>query len=248
MINNDSLRSIVIIPCCNNVKQLLSIMEDFTKVDVDAICIVVDCATKEQLEKLQQSAKKLVMPVFIKAQEKRMGIGFAIRAGIDFSFKGRYDIAVIMAGNGKDLPREIPRLLKPIITDGYDYIQGSRFLPGGRHVKTPIFRRIFSQLYPFIWTMFTEIRCTDVTNGFRAYRLSIFKNQKINIRQSWLDDYQLEYYIHYKALTLGYRIKEVPVSKIYPFSNKGGYSNIHPFRDWWKIVSPLIYLKLGVKH
>jgi hypothetical protein len=46
---------------------------------------------------------------------------------------------------------------------------------------------------------------------------------------------------------LGYRIKEVPVSKIYPFWHKGGYSNISPLRDWWKIVGPLIYLKLGVK-
>ena len=152
-----------------------------------------------------------------------------------------------MAGNGKDQPSEIPRLLEPILKDNYDYVQGSRFLTGGRAVKNPFLRKMFSRLFPFVWTLLTKTKCTDVTNGFRAYRLNMFNNNQINIDQSWLDGYELEYYIHYKALTLGYRTKEVPVSKIYPFSHKGGYSNISPFRDWWTIVSPLIYLKMRVR-
>ena len=80
-----------------------------------------------------------------------------------------------------------------------------------------------------------------------SYKLSLFRNQEINIKQSWLDGYGLEYYIHYKALTLGYKVKEVPVSKVYPFRHKGGYSNISPFRDWWQIVGPLLYLRIGIR-
>jgi len=152
-----------------------------------------------------------------------------------------------MAGNNKDDPREIPRLLTPILKEGYDYVQGSRFLPGGKRVKNPFLRGLFSRIYPFVWTLLTNIRCTDVTNGFRAYKLKIFSDKRINIWQSWLDSYELEYYIHYKVLTLGYKMKEVPVSKVYPYRHKGGYSNISPFRDWWKIVGPLVYLKLGIK-
>jgi hypothetical protein len=95
--------------------------------------------------------------------------------------------------------------------------------------------------------MMTNVRCTDVTNGFRSYKLELFDDERINIWQNWLDEYELEYYIHYKVLTLGYKTKEVPISKIYSHKNKGGYSQISPFRDWWKIVGPLIYLKLGVK-
>jgi hypothetical protein len=34
---------------------------------------------------------------------------------------------------------------------------------------------------------------------------------------------------------------------VYPYSYKGGYSNINPLKDWWDIISPLIYLKIGVK-
>jgi hypothetical protein len=47
---------------------------------------------------------------------------------------------------------------------------------------------------------------------------------------------------------LGYKTKEVPVSKTYSHNGRGGYSKISPLKDWWEIVGPLIYLKLGVKR
>ena len=91
------------------------------------------------------------------------------------------------------------------------------------------------------------MRCSDVTNGFRAYKASLLKDPRVNIWQDWLDGYELEYYLHYKALTLGYRFIERPVSKTYAFRNKGGYSHISPMRDWWQIVGPLFLLKMGAK-
>ena len=103
-------------------------------------------------------------------------------------------------------------------------------------------------MYPLMWNLLTNSRGTEVTNGFRAYRSSIFDDQRINIWQSWLDAYGLEYYIHYKVLTLDYKVKEVPVSKVYPYRNRGGYSNISPLKDWWDIIGPLIYLKTGAKR
>jgi dolichol-phosphate mannosyltransferase len=102
-------------------------------------------------------------------------------------------------------------------------------------------------MYPLLWSVLTKVPCTDVTNGFRAYKAEILKDERINIWQDWLDSYELEYYIHYKVLKIGYRTCEVPVSKIYPYRNKGGYSKINPFRDFWNILRPLFYLSLGVR-
>jgi len=96
--------------------------------------------------------------------------------------------------------------------------------------------------------LLTGNKCTDVTNGFRAYRTYIFRDKHIDIWQNWLNGYGLEYYIHYKVLTLGYKTKEVPVSKVYPYRHKGGYSKISPLHDWWDIVRPLIYLQFKVKN
>ena len=244
----DSLKKIAIIPVYNDKDNIVKVLAKFEDKTVDEICIVVDCATQGVLDEIGKAAANIGTPVHVIENAERKGVGYAIREGIEYALDDGYDVVVVMAGNNKDDPREIPRLLKPILNEEYDYVQGSRFLPGGKRVKNPFLRGVFSRLFPFFWTLLTNVRCTDVTNGFRAYRLKIFSDKRINVWQDWLHSYELEYYIHFKVLTLGYKTKEVPVSKIYPYRHKGGYSNISPFRDWWKIVGPLVYLKLGVKN
>ena len=241
-----NLKTLAIIPVYRDSDNILKVLDKFGKNVVDEICLVMDCASKGDAEKI------LKMPVSVAVHvlrnEERKGIGHAIKQGIRYALENGYGVVIVLAGNNKDDPREIPRLLEPILIGDYDYVQGSRFLVGGKRVNNPFLRGVFSRIYPFFWTLFTNVRCTDVTNGFRAYKLKLVEDPRINIWQSWLDNYELEYYIHYKALTLGYRTKEVPVSKVYPYRHKGGYSQISPFRDWWKIVGPLIYLRLKIKH
>src|SRR5258708_35380021 len=69
---------------------------------------------------------------------RNRGIGAAIRAGLDAARAAGCDIAVVMAGNGKDRPEEIPNLLAALeADDGYDNIQGPRFRPSGATVNLP---------------------------------------------------------------------------------------------------------------
>jgi dolichol-phosphate mannosyltransferase len=244
----DSLKKIAIIPVYNDTGNIVKVLAKFRDKIVDEICIVADCATKDDLDEIGKAAAKIGTPVHVIRNRERNGVGYAIREGIEYALGNGYDVVVVMAGNNKDDPREIPRLLAPILKEDYDYVQGSRFLSCGKHVKNPFLRGVFSRLFPYVWTLATNVPCTDVTNGFRAYKMKILLDSRINIWQDWLNSYQLEYYIHFKVLTLGYRMKEVPVSKTYPFSHRGGYSHISPFRDWWKILEPLVYLMLGVKE
>lgn len=241
------MRKIAIIPVYHDLGNVSEVIARFPKNVVDEICLIIDCPTKKEREETATLREKTAIPVYTVFNFERRGIGSAIRVGIERAFARGFEVAVIMAGNKKDDPREIPRLLEPIVNEGYDYVQGSRFLPGGTRTKIPFLRGAFSRIYPFFWTLCTNVRCTDVTNGFRAYRVEILRDKRINIWQDWLDHYQLEYYIHYKVLSLGYKMKEVPVSKTYPYRHKGGYSRISPLKDWWKIVGPLIYLQLGIK-
>jgi dolichol-phosphate mannosyltransferase len=173
--------------------------------------------------------------------EGRRGIGAAIRSGIDYAIDKGYDIIVVMAGNDKDNPAEIPRLLEPIIEDGYDYVQGSRYLYGGKFGKMPLHRKITTRGYPFLVRFVTGFWATDATNGFRAYKTSIFQDKRINIHQSWLDE-PLEYYLHLAVLKFNYKVKEVPVTKLYPsHASYRNYTKVKPFIGWWKRLKPLMY-------
>jgi dolichol-phosphate mannosyltransferase len=241
------LKILAIIPVYRDIVAAVKVLEKVRAGYVDRVFLAIDAINESDEKEIQRTVAKMPIPVSIVVHEKRKGIGYALREGIDYGLENHFDVVVVLAGNNKDNPHEIPRVLAPILKEGFDYVHGSRFLPGGKRVNNPFLRGVFSRLYPFVWTLFTKKQCTNVTNGFRAYKLKIFLDMRINIHQDWLDNYQLEYYIHYKVLTSGYKTKEVPISKTYAFKYKGGYSQISPFRDWWKIVGPLIYLKLKVK-
>jgi len=177
-----------------------------------------------------------------------MGVGAAIKTGIRYGMENGYYAIAILAGNNKDNPDEIGRLFEPILKYDYDYVQGARFLKGGRWDNLPLFRYIMVKAHALMFFIITGFRGTDALNGFRAYKLSIFKDKRINVWQDWLDKYELETYLHYKAIKCGYRVTEVPVSKIYPKDKRKKYSHIRPFVDWWKIARPLVYLMLRIKQ
>lgn len=180
--------------------------------------------------------------------QERGGIGTCIRRCIAYARERGFDVMVVMAGNGKDRPAEIPRLLKPIFDGEADYVQGSRFLPGGSSPNLPVFRRVSIRLLSFLFRVAMRKPCTDLTNGFRAWRLSLLDDPRIDPWQDWLDTYEMEYYLHWKAYTLGYRVREVPVTKAYPAGRGVSYTKIKPFSGWWRMLRPFLLLALRIKR
>ncbi|MBF0384952.1 MAG: glycosyltransferase family 2 protein [Candidatus Omnitrophica bacterium] len=229
-----------------NVK-LRNVIERFLKCPfaekVDYL-IVDDCSDDGTTEMIKSYASRGVKTI---RHEKRSGVGFAIKTAIKYAKEKGYEVLVIMAGNDKDNPEEIPRLIDPILKDGFDFVQGSRYLSlGASGGDMPLYRKVATRLHPLLMSLITARRVTDSTNGFRAFRLSLFDDKDINIGQEWLNKYELEPYLLYKTIKLGYKFKEAPVTKFYP-AKKLGYTKMKPIVGWWSILRPLIYLGLGIK-
>jgi dolichol-phosphate mannosyltransferase len=212
----------------------------FRKVDF----LIVDDASSDRTTTIIQGYD--AQDVKTIRHRKRRGVGASIRTAVDYAREKKYDILVIMAGNDKDDPDEIPLLLKAL-DEGYDFVQGSRYHDKkGVLGDMPFYRKTATRLHPVFLSLLTGQKVTDSTNGFRAFRLSLFNDAQINIRQRWLDGYELEPYLFYKVLKLRYNVKEVPVTKIYP-PRKSGYTKMKPVLGWWSILKPLVYLGLGIK-
>lgn len=179
--------------------------------------------------------------------QPRSGIGASIKRCVERARRDGYDVLVVMAGNGKDDPAEVPRLVGAITEGGADYVQGSRFLPGGSSPNLPFFRLVTIKVLSFLFTVWMRKRCTDLTNGFRAYRVGMLDDQRIDISQDWLDGYEYEYYVHWKAYELGYAVTEVPVTKRYPEEKAVEYTKIRLVRDWWRLIRPFVLLGLRIR-
>ncbi len=213
------------------------------------ILVVDDGTTDNSLELVKGYDFQLIR------HEKNMGVGISIRDACYYARDHGYKNIAMLPGNNKNTIAEVQRLVRPLLDDDADYVQGSRYLPGSRRDHTPVFRLVMVKCIAFFLSCITSRKITDSMEGFRAFRLSILDDPDINLDQEWLERYGLEIYLFFK-ITKGrrYRYREVPVSKIYPKSKKSiinqkglSYSKIKPFVDWWDILKPIFFLWLGIR-
>jgi len=226
----------------NEATKIGRVLDRFPAGLVDRIVVVDDASTDDT-----QAVAAARGAVVLTHQERR-GAGAAIRTAIKYGLAERFDVVVILAGNDKDRPSEIERLLAAIDDDACDFVQGSRYLPGGDFGNMPFYRQMATRIvHPWLFSLVVMRRFTDTTNGFRAIRLSALRASGIDLDQGWLDHYELEPYLFYKMVRLGYKVKEVPVTKIYP-PHELGYTKMKPITGWWSILRPLILLGLHIKR
>lgn len=238
---------LVAISAYNCEKQISKVLDSCLKIPFKVL-VTDDKSSDNTLNIIKKYISKHKGKFLLIKHKENKGVGYVLREQINYAIKKKYDIIAVLAGNGKDDPLDVHKVIEPIIKKDYDYVQGSRFLKGGSYENLPFFRKILIKLYTFIVSLFFfGKKITDATNGFRAYQLKIFNDPRININQDWLDRYEFETYLQYKVYTLNYKITEVPVKKNYIKGLKK-YSHIKPFIDWWRIFKPLLLLKFGFKN
>lgn len=201
--------------------------------------IVVDDGSGDATSREARRAGALVL-----RHRRNRGVGAALRTGFAKARKMGGRTLVVMGADDQDRAEEIPRLLAGI-TAGNDFVQGSRWLRGGRTLNMPLSRSLGTRIYSAFFTALSGRRTTDATNGFRAFRASLLETIDLDAR--WLDRYELEPYLYWRALRDGHSVKEVPVTKKYP-PRGGSYTKMTPLLDWWSIFRPLLLLRLGIKR
>jgi dolichol-phosphate mannosyltransferase len=207
---------------------------------VDAVLVVDDGSTDGTASEARLHGAEVI------SLDRVYGAGYAVRLGFAEAQRREMDIAVVIAGNNKDAPEEISRLLDPICDENFDFVIGSRFLEGGGYGgDMPLYRKLATRLHPALVSLFCRKWVGESSNGYRAMNVSVLADPRIDLYQGWLDGYQLEVYLLMKLLKLGYRTTEVPVTKIYPARSKGN-TKMRPFVDWWHMLSPVFTVGLGL--
>lgn len=234
---------IAIIPALNEEGKIGTVVSRITKGAADWIdnIVVVDDGSQDNTRN-----EAIGMGAVVISHVRKMGVGCAIRTGIDYALKNQFDVAVVMGGDNQDNPEEVERLLHPVIHNNFDFVQGSRYMRGGKIINIPLFRLVTTRIYALLLRILLGFPISDGTNGFRAFRLEIFKDKNINIWQGWLNHYELEPYLLYKVIATKLRVTESPVTKIYPYGNIS-YTKMIPIFSWWSILRPIVLLKLGLK-
>lgn len=171
-------------------------------------------------------------------------LGTQMRMAYSWLLRRGYKGVVVIDGNGKDSFKDIPSFISKL-DEGYDHIQGSRFIPGGHHENTPISRLIGLKVLHVPLVRFASgFKYTDTTNGFRAYSAKLLSNPKLAVFRDIFDGYELHYYLAIKAAKLGFRCIEIPVTRKYPATGKTP-TKISPIKGNLQVIDRLLRVVTG---
>lgn len=173
------------------------------------------------------------------------GLSAQMRMAFHFAHNQGYEGVITIDGNGKDGIDAIPHFIT-LLDEGYDHIQGSRFIPGGEHLNTPK-SRLFAIKFihaPLIsWA--SGVVQTDTTNGFRAYSSKLLTDREIRIFRDVFKTYELHYYLAIETSRRNdFLMTETPVSRRYPSGGKIP-TKISPIKGNIKVLYILIQAILG---
>lgn len=139
-----------------------------------------------------------------------------LRCAYAWALDEGYHGIITIDGNGKDAVDTLP-LFAAALDEGIDYAQASRFLKGGHHENTPWVRLLAIRLiHAPLLSLAAGQWLTDTTQGYRAYSRRYLLDDRTQPFRTIFERYELLAYLTVRASQLGYRVMEIPTSRIYP--------------------------------
>jgi glycosyltransferase involved in cell wall biosynthesis len=120
------------------------------------------------------------------------------------------EVFVEMDADGSHDPRQLPRLVEPVVEGRSDVAVGSRYVVGGGWRGGALSRRLISRGANLLARLATGLRVRDATSGYRAISRRILE-AALSGRTTFESGYvfQVDTLLHFKRL--GARIVEVPI-------------------------------------
>lgn len=208
------------IPIINEGDRIINQLEKILNNGIDRLIDIIICdggSTDGSTE--HANLKKLgVNCLLIKKSSGKLSA--QLRMGYYVALERGYEGIITIDGNGKDSIESIPLFIEAL-EEGYDMIQGSRYIAGGQAINTPLLRHLAVKiLHVPIISYVAGFKYTDTTNGFRGYSKKYLLNPEIQPFRDIFESYELLAYLSVRAPRLGLRTKEVPVKRVYPKHGK----------------------------
>jgi glycosyltransferase involved in cell wall biosynthesis len=162
------------------------------------------------------------------------GKGEAIRLAVPHI---RTEITVLLDADGSHDPKDIPRLVAPILRGEADHVTGSRLLGGSSELHGGFDEWARLAGSSFITACINwryGVRLSDSQNGFRALRTELLQRLPLRARGTTIEQEMIV-----ATLRLGRSMAEVPAHE-YP--RRFGRSHVSVWRDGWKYVLSLLKL------
>lgn len=221
------LRVTLVVPAMNeenNITWVLGRVPD----RVDEIVLVDGHSTDRTVQ-----LARLACPDVVVVEQRGAGKGAALRAGFEAATG---DLIVMMDADGSMEPTEITSFVTAL-EHGYDFVKGSRRLPGGGSADLTPIRRLGNRVFTSAVNLLFLVPFSDLCYGFVAFRRDRLERLALTAHGF---EFETEIAIH--AVKAGLRIAEVPSVES---QRRYGASNLHAIRDGNRVLRTIVRERLS---
>lgn len=209
-------RYCVVIPVINEGQRILNFLARMQQsaIAAQADILIVDGGSTDGSLEFTRLQGYGVRGLLLKTA--RGGLSVQLRCAYAFALEQGYDGIVTIDGNDKDDPAAIPAFMAAL-DEGVDFVQASRFLPGGVAENTPKSRDLaIRYLHAPLLSLASGFHWTDTTQGFRAYSRKMLLDARVAPFRDEFVTYELLAYLSYRVPRLEFRCLEWPTARRYP--------------------------------
>ncbi|VWC05501.1 Polyprenol monophosphomannose synthase [Burkholderia lata] len=206
----------VVVPVINEGERIKTLLSRMSALDIAGMAdiIVIDGGSTDGSLELNALEQMGVRGLLVKTGPGKLSA--QLRCAYAFALNQGYEGIVTIDGNDKDDPEAIPRFIDSL-NKGFDFVQASRFLPGGIAENTPRSRDLAIRLvHAPALSISSGFHWTDTTQGFRGYSRRMLLDPRIAPFREIFVAYELLAYLSHRVPKLGFHCIELPTSRRYP--------------------------------
>ena len=201
--------------------------------DIEREIILVDDGSEDGtldiLHRLSDSTVRVV------TQTENQGKGAAVRRGIE---EARGDVIVIQDADLEYDPRDLPRLLRPLLEGQARVVYGSRFT--GEHRNMFFWHWIGNRFLSLVTNILFNTTLSDMETCYKMFDAELLRSFNLSANR-----FNFEPEVTATALRMGERIWEVPISYAGREMHEGKKIT---WRDGFPALATLIRLRLAPKN
>lgn len=176
------MRVVAVIPAYNESDTIAEVITE-TREYVDKVVVVDDGSTDGTAKIARENGAAVVEHVF------NTGVGGAVRTGYQYAIRHDYDFVLQIDGDGQHDPEYIPKLLEQ--AKDHDMVIASRYL-NESFQEYSLVRKLGISFFTKTVNILGGVDITDVTSGFRVYRVSTLREILHRSDKHWAVEQTLE--------------------------------------------------------
>ena len=211
---------LIFIPAYNVEKKITKVLNKIPKIVFNKyntkILVIEDNSSDKTLSVIKKVIKKKgdKIKIYLIVNKKNKGYGGVQKIAFNYAIKKNFKYVVMLHGDNQYPANKILLLIKPLLTNKYDAVFGSRMINSINALKggMPLYKYLGNIALTFFQNLVLSSNLSEFHSGYRSYKVSSLKKIKFKINTN---DFHFDTEIIIQFLKNNLKIKEIAMSTHY---------------------------------